>query len=246
MQNVKNASFAKAAAVLVAVLAFALSLCAVNTTSAFAQAAPTSTPNKSITVTVNKSTVADLSFTMDKEWAGKVMNFVSLYSNNTNITTLSLVSNQAIIGDDGTVVCYASVKAAHVGNYYATLTTRLEGATKNITIPLTIKVNKANSTITAKKTTATKSYKGKKKKLAAKKTITAAKLKSTFGLSAKTALTFKKTSGNSKITVAKAGKVTIKKGLKKGSYKVKIKVTSATTADYNGKTKTVTLTVKVK
>ena len=60
-------------------------------------------------------------------------------------------------------------------------------------------------------------------------------------------LIYTKSSGNSKITIAKkTGKVTIKKGLKKGTYKVKIKVKAAGTGLYNAVTKTVTVTFKVK
>ncbi len=40
-------------------------------------------------------------------------------------------------------------------------------------------------------------------------------------------LTFKKVSGNKYITVSESGKVTVKKGLKKGRYTIKIKATSA-------------------
>ena len=95
------------------------------------------------------------------------------------------------------------------------------------------------------KTTVTKTYKAAKKtkKLAKAKT---AQLKTAFKLSAKTALSYKKTSGNSKITVTKAGKVTVKKGLKKGTYKVKVKVTAKATTAYKQATKTITLKVKVK
>ena len=56
-----------------------------------------------------------------------------------------------------------------------------------------------------------------------------------------------KYNGNSKITIAKStGKVTVKKGLKKGTYKVKVKVKAAGTSNYNALTKTVTFTIKVK
>ena len=59
-------------------------------------------------------------------------------------------------------------------------------------------------------------------------------------------VTFKKIKGNKKITVSKTGKVTVKKGLKKGStYTVKVKVTSAKTAKYAKITKTVKLKVKI-
>ena len=60
-------------------------------------------------------------------------------------------------------------------------------------------------------------------------------------------VTYKKTKGDKKITVSKAGKVTVKKGLKKGkTYSVKVKVTSAATAQYAAYTRTVTLKVKIK
>ena len=59
-------------------------------------------------------------------------------------------------------------------------------------------------------------------------------------------VTYKKSSGNKKITVSKAGKITVKKGLKKGTYKVKIKVTAAGNATYKAKTKTVTVKIKVR
>ena len=45
---------------------------------------------------------------------------------------------------------------------------------------------------------------------------------------------------------ASTGKLTIKKGLKKGTYKVKIKVKAAGNSNYQALTKTVTVTVKVK
>ena len=59
-------------------------------------------------------------------------------------------------------------------------------------------------------------------------------------------VTYKKASGNSKITVSKAGKVTVKKGLKKGkTYSIKVKVTAAGNANYKKGTKTATLKVKI-
>ena len=44
----------------------------------------------------------------------------------------------------------------------------------------------------------------------------------------------------------KTGKVTVKKGLKKGTYPVKVKVTAAGNANYNKAAKTVTCKVVVK
>jgi hypothetical protein len=97
---------------------------------------------------------------------------------------------------------------------------------------------------TIKVTPTSKSFKAKDLKKKAK----------TFNLKAKVSsgakASFKKSSGNSKISVTKAGKVTVKKGLKKGSYKVKVKVsvpkTTVNGTPAEAKTKTVTVTVKVK
>lgn len=44
--------------------------------------------------------------------------------------------------------------------------------------------------------------------------------------------TYKKVSGNSKITVSAGGKVTVKKGLKRGKYRVYVKVNAASTKYY--------------
>ena len=113
-------------------------------------------------------------------------------------------------------------------------------------VPAVTPAAKKAQTITAKKTTVTKTYKAKAKtkKLAKKKTV---KAKRAFGLKAKTTMTYAKKSGNSKITVKKSnGVITIKKGLKKGTYKVKIKVTAKATSAYKAASKTVTLKVKIK
>ena len=60
-------------------------------------------------------------------------------------------------------------------------------------------------------------------------------------------LKFKKIKGDKKITVAKNGKITVKKGLiKNKTYKVKVKVTSPATAKYAAISKTVILKIKVK
>ena len=102
-------------------------------------------------------------------------------------------------------------------------------------------INKAANTLVASGKTATV----KAAKLA-KANQVIAKSKAFSISKAKGAVTFKKASGNNKITVAKAGKVTVKKGLGKNTYKVKVKVTAAGDANYKAVTKTVTLKVKVK
>ena len=116
--------------------------------------------------------------------------------------------------------------------------------------------SKSNSTTSSEtKTTVTKkanpmavavkkvtvSFKTLKKKnvsFAAKKAFTIKK--------AKGKVTYKKTAGSKKIIVSKAGKITVKKGLKKGKYPIKVKVTAAGNKTYKAKSKTVKLTITVK
>ena len=60
-------------------------------------------------------------------------------------------------------------------------------------------------------------------------------------------LTFTKKSGNKKITISKSGKVTVKKKLKRGTYKIKVKVMATGNATYKASGwKTVTFKIKVK
>ena len=102
---------------------------------------------------------------------------------------------------------------------------------------MTITIAKASNKVTA--SNVTKSY--KVKTLKAKK--------ATFKLSAKAKagkISYKKVSSGKKITVSKNGTVTVAKGLKKGTYKVKVKVTAASSTNYKAASKTMTVTVKVK
>ena len=63
---------------------------------------------------------------------------------------------------------------------------------------------------------------------------------------AKGPVIYKKTSGSSKITIdKKTGKITVKKGLKKGTYKVKVNVTAGGTRYYYYKTVKTTVKIKV-
>ena len=85
-----------------------------------------------------------------------------------------------------------------------------------------------------------KASKSKTKKFAVSKVIS-------FKNKGKGKLSYSKASGNKKITInKKTGKVTVKKGLKKGTYKLKVKVKAAGNADYAAGTKKVTITIKVK
>lgn len=103
-------------------------------------------------------------------------------------------------------------------------------------------IYKARNPITVKARTGTVKFNSLNKKnqtLAVSKVLTVKKAQGTK--------TYVKVSGNKKITInKKTGKVTVKKGLKKASYKVKVKVKAAGNKNYKALTKTVTFTVKVK
>ena len=121
--------------------------------------------------------------------------------------------------------------------YYSTDYSGAEKYTTNFTVE---KARKANPITVKAKTVTFKASKVKKKaqSVKASKAFTVKK--------AQGKVSYKKVSGNKKISVSKAGKVTIKKGAKKGTYKAKVKVTAAGSAAYKSGSKTVTLAVRVK
>ena len=131
----------------------------------------------------------------------------------------------------------ATAKLKDTTNY-----TWADGTTEAKTIAWTI--NKAANPLTIKAKTATVKYSNLQKKaqvLSVSKVIT-------FTKKGQGTLTYTKSSGNKNITInKKTGKVTIKKGLKKGTYKVKVKVKAAGNTNYKASAvKTVTFSIKVK
>lgn len=141
-----------------------------------------------------------------------------------------------IKNSSGTTV--ASPKAA--GTYYVTVegTGHYEGTAAKATY----KIIKAKNPLTVKGKTVTVKYSKLKKKNQTLKRKTVIYMAKNQGK-----VTYVKASGNKKITISKTtGSVTVKKGLKKGKYTVKVKVTAAGTNNYNKITKTVAFTVKVK
>lgn len=99
---------------------------------------------------------------------------------------------------------------------------------------------KANTLIVKAKTVKV-DYAKLKKKNAVIKTKKAFSVKKAEGK-----VTFKKTAGSKKIAVSKAGKITVKKKLKKGQYIVSVKVKAAGNGIYKAKSKTVKIKIIVK
>ncbi|MBO7674415.1 MAG: M6 family metalloprotease domain-containing protein, partial [Atopobiaceae bacterium] len=107
----------------------------------------------------------------------------------------------------------------------------------------TFTIAKAKNTLSVKGRTATVSY-AKVKKASQNLSVSKVVKFSSKGVGK---LTYAKVSGNAKIVVNKtSGKITVKKGLKKGTYKVKVRVRAAGGASHASSKKTVTCTVRVK
>ena len=122
----------------------------------------------------------------------------------------------------------------------ATITVIAKGNKFTGKIQTTFEITKLNNTLNIKGRKVTLKRKNKNQKLKASKVIR-------FKNKGQGTLTYAKVSGNSKITINKKnGKVTIKKGLKKGTYKVKVKVTAQGNDTYETSYKEVTFRVKIK
>jgi hypothetical protein len=59
-------------------------------------------------------------------------------------------------------------------------------------------------------------------------------------------ISYKKISGSNKLSIGAGGRITIKKGMKKGTYKMKVKVTAAGNENHEEGSKVVTVRVRVK
>lgn len=105
----------------------------------------------------------------------------------------------------------------------------------------------ASVTINVKKKANTLKVKAKKITASSTKNKSFAKTKYLSIKNAKGKLVFAGKSGSKSITVnKKTGKLTVKKGLKKGTYKFKVKVTAKGNTTYKSGSKTVTVKIKVK
>ena len=142
---------------------------------------------------------------------------------------------------------YSNANSKNAGSY--TVKAVGKGDYAGTSAAATYTIAKAAQAISAKsfKVSYTAKKKGKTKILSANKTVN---LKTKAKASAKTALKYAKANkaGGSKITVSSTtGKMTLKKGLKAGTYKVSIKLTAAANANYKAATaKKITVTVNVK
>ena len=137
-------------------------------------------------------------------------------------------------------VKWSDASSKNAGTYTLTITGKGEytGSKK-----MTYKIGKAKNPLAVKGRTAAVKYaklKNKTQQLSVSKVMK-------FSAKGKGKMSYVKTSGNKKITINKKnGKVTVGKGLKKGTYKVKVKVKAAGNANYKASAaKTVTFKIKI-
>ena len=146
-------------------------------------------------------------------------------SSNTKIATVDS-KGKVTIKAAGTVKITINAKA----------TSTYKAATAKV---LTIKIAKKAPTIKTKIGTKNLSYNALKKKTQVFTLGTSVNSKGT--------LTYKKLSGSRAVSVnSKTGKLTVKKGLRKGTYRVKVQIKSAAKGNYTAGSRTVTVTVRVK
>lgn len=174
-------------------------------------------------------------------------------------TTISAKAAKSSIYVGSTTTVKATVKNGSGSTTFSSSNKKIatvtsKGVVKGIkagTVKITAKNNGKSDSVTIKvvnKKANTLSVKGKTIKANSKKTTTFAKTKAFTIKKAQGTVTFKKVSGDKKVSInAKTGKITVKKGLKKNkTIKVKFKVTAAGTSVYKAGSKTVTVNVKVK
>ena len=116
-----------------------------------------------------------------------------------------------------------------------------EAYKKSASKTITLNIRAAKNTMTVK----TKAVKVKYSKLKKKKQTISTKKAFTVK-KAKGSVTYKKYSGNKKITISKGGIIAVKKGLKPGKYTLGVKVTATGNSKYAKLTRKVHVTIVVK
>ena len=159
--------------------------------------------------------------------------------------TVKLDGATLVAGTDYTVA-YSNNKNAGTGTVTVTGAGSYSG-----TASATFTIAKASQSLKVTKKTKTVKYKKlKKKKLTVKAITKVSGAKGTLSYT-KGAVKYKGKKASKKVAKKivvnkKKGKITLKKGLKKGTYTVKVKVKAAATGNYKAASKTVTVKIKVK
>ena len=189
-----------------------------------------------------KKDVQDLNEQLAEAKVVDISNYAASLSGETFVYTGKAIKPSVTVpglsADDYTLVYANNIK---IGTARVTITAK--GDKYKGTIIKNFVITKKSNTLNVKGKTAKVSYKKLKKK--ARKLAVSKVLK--FSNKGIGKLTYKKTSGSKKITMNKNnGKVTVKKGLKKGTYKIKVTITAAGNSIYRKASRNVTYKIKVK
>lgn len=163
------------------------------------------------------------------------------YNGKVQKPTVTLSNGEVLKEGVDYTLTWSTASPKNVGTYTVTVTGI--GAYTGTTSK-TFNINKAANPLTVKAKTVKVKFSAVKKKaqaLAVSKVVT-------FSKKGQGTLSYAKVSGNKKITInKKTGKVTVAKGLKKGTYSVKVKVKAAGNANYKASAyKTVTFKIVIK
>ena len=193
-------------------------------------------------------TIWNCSVLLEAEYGNKLLNIadVKVELSKTSFTYNAKVQKPTVTLTDGAVltegVDYTLKWSADSPKNAATYSVTVTGiGAYDGAVNATFSINKAANPLAVKAKTAKIKFANVKKKaqtLAVSKVVT-------FTKKGQGTLTYAKASGNKKITInKKTGKVTVAKGLKKGTYKVKVKIKAAGNANYKASAyKTVTFKI---
>ena len=193
----------------------------------------------------------ELNVTIIAEYASETINIADVkaalskntftYNGNVQKPTVTLTNGRVLKEGVDYTIQWSNPSSKNAGTY--TLTIIGKGAYAG-TAKATYKITKASNPLKVKGKTVKVKFKKLKKKAQKLKVTKVVK----FTKKGQGTLTYKKVKGNKKITISKKnGKVTIKKGLKKGTYKVKVKIKAKGNTNYKASAfKTITFKIKVK
>ncbi len=192
---------------------------------------------KTFTVTVSNSTtvksdIADATLALS--------NSAFTYNGKVQKPTVSLTNGVVLKEGVDYTLQWSADSPKNAGTYAVTV---IGIGSYDGTVRAKFNINKAANPLAVKAKTVKVKFSALKKKaqtLAVSKVIT-------FSKKGQGTLTYAKSSGNKKITInKKTGKVTVAKGLKKGTYSVKVKIKAAGNANYKASAyKTVTFKIKI-
>ena len=169
----------------------------------------------------------------------KIVNGIRAYKINVGLHNMQSVlkefNNMSFTIFDGDKLV-GEVKVADISQAKDNIITS-DGTLYKAAEPKEIITKKANPVKVTAKTKTVKAKKLKKGKL----TVKALTVKN-----AKGKVSYKKLSSSKKLTLTKKGKITVKKGTKKGIYKIKVKITAKGNSKYLAKSVTKTVKIKVK